>query len=99
MDNHAYFQNKSDISSSVLKQEDNRPCNWMRTPTASDVSEFEKIISGLEQTARKVRVKVLGDWLKEEMESSGDLVTRLQFLRNSRDEGDIWPCNNCRSVS
>ena len=98
VDNHTYFQNRDDESSTVLKHDENRPIHWMRTPTASDVSYFEEIIKEFEQSARKVRIKVAGDWLEEEKNSCGDLVTRLQFLRNSREEGDIWPCYNCRSV-
>ena len=99
VDNHAYFQNKSDQTTSILKNEENRPLHWMHKPTPSEVEEFEKIIPGYEQLAKKTRMKLISKWIAEELSKSGDPVTQLQWLRTSQlSETDIWPCYRCSAV-
>ena len=97
VDNHAYFQTKGDQVSSVLKNEANKPSNWMHKPTASEVDQFETIVKNLELSAKKVRKKLINQWIQEELNSKVDTVARLQWLRTSTSKENVWPCH-CGNV-
>ena len=84
--------------SSVLKNNENKPIHWLHKPTDAEVTKFEETIKGYEKPAKKVRYKLSNKWIQEELESSTDTVTKLQWLRTSRSEGDIWPCYKCQTI-
>ena len=98
VDNHAFFQTKSDKTSSVLKNPQNNPQVWMHKTSADEIQKFEEIIKGYEKEAKKVRLKLIGKWISEELDCFEDPVQRLNSLRTSREEEDIWPCYNCAAL-
>ena len=67
---------------------------WLRQPNPEDVSQFVDKIQSYQEEANKVRASLLSNWLTEEVNSWGDLVHRLKYLRSS-DKGNIWPCQMC----
>ena len=97
MNNHAFFQSKVDKHTEVLKDERNKPVNWLDKPTKEQVEQFEAKIEKYEQSANKVRQELVAQWIKEENQSFGDPVRRLNFLRKTGKTED-WPCYNCSSI-
>ena len=98
VDCHIFFQNKNDLSSTVLKKSSNRSIEWMHKPTKQEVEKFETIIPGYQRAAKKVRVQLIDDWITEELESFEDPVVTLNNLRTSGRDGDVWPCYKCPSL-
>ena len=98
MNNHAYFQSETDKSSEVLKNPENQPRNWMHKPLKEEVEKFEKIMVDFEKSAKKVRNDLLSTWIREEKNCWGDPVQRLNTLRTSSEEEDVWPCYNCSQL-
>ena len=97
VDNHAYFQTDADQSKTVLKNEANKPSKWMHKPTPAEVDQFKDVVLELEPVAKKVRKRLIDQWVKEEVNNTGDIVRKLHRLRTSSTEENIWPCN-CGSL-
>ena len=99
VDSHISLQNIEDQTGHVLSDLSNRPNNWMRKPTASDVDVLEKKITEYELEGRKVRSILLNKWLKSEMKDINlcrDPVGKLIRLRRSMpDNHYIFPCVEC----
>ena len=94
VNNHAFFQTSDDKVNSILKNPSLQPKMWLRQPNPEDVSQFVDKIQSYQEEANKVRASLLSNWLTEEVNSWGDLVHRLKYLRSS-DKGNIWPCQMC----
>ena len=97
MNNHTFFQSSDDKHTEVLKDESNKPVNWLDKPTKEQVEEFEAKIEKYEQSAKKVRQDLVTLWIEEENNSFGDPVRRLNFLRKNG-KTDVWPCYFCSSI-
>ena len=69
----------------------------MHKPTPHEMDQFEAIVNNLELSAKKVRKKLIDQWIQEEIDTKGDTVARLQWLRTSTPEENIWPCH-CGNV-
>lgn len=57
------------------------------------MDQFEAIVKNLELSAKKVRKKLIDQWIQEELDNRGDPVARLQWLRTSTTEQNVWPCH------
>ena len=44
VNSHIFLQNANDQTGQILKDENNKPSCWLRSPTASDVDDFSKKI-------------------------------------------------------
>ena len=53
MNNHTFFQSSDDKHTEVLKDESNKPVNWLDKPTKEQVEEFEAKIEKYEQSVKK----------------------------------------------
>lgn len=99
VNSHVHFQNTSDKNSSVLKNKDNQPKNWLKKPAKVQIEDFEGKIVTYEREARKVRSNLVESWLSEELtdlKENRDPVARLSRLRRSRlSEHVLYPCPNC----
>ena len=99
VNSHVHFQNTSDKNSSVLKNKDNQPKNWLKKPAKLQIEDFEGKIVTYEREARKVRSNLVESWLSEELtdlKENRDPVARLSRLRRSRlSEHVLYPCPNC----
>ena len=97
MNNHSFFQSSDDKHTQVLKDERNKPVNWLVKPTLEQVERFEANIEKYEQSSNKVRQDLVSQWIEEENHSFGDPVRRLNFLRKTG-KTEEWPCYHCSSI-
>ena len=73
------------------------PENWLHKPTSIEIKKFKEVSETHQKTAKKVRQTLVGIWLKEVQEESGCTVTRLNDLRLTRHNENLWPCPKCKS--
>ena len=89
------MQAKDSEKSEILKSEINRPANWLKKPTSDDINTFVVKSEVYAEEAKLVRESLIKSWIKELSDEKICVVTRLNMLRNAREEKNVWPCPKC----
>ena len=99
VNSHIYLQNEEDQLGHILKNEDNKPMNWLRKPTESDVDGFIVKMELYEKDARAVRSNLLSGWLADEIndqdQNRDPVSTLIRMRRSNPDNTRIYPCLKC----
>ena len=78
-----------------MKNENNRPANWLKKPTSDHIDTFVVKSQEYAEQAKLVRESLMKSWIRELSDEKICVVNRLNMLRNSREEKNVWPCPKC----
>ena len=94
---HVYFQTQKDKEMSVLKDPNNLPQHWLKTPSSEDVEVLKGKIDKYKKPAKSARQLLLSNWIADVVKEGlqpVDPVTKLSSVRTLGKE-NIWPCPEC----